>query len=463
MESFSFLKYLRGGVVAGAARAPVAATTIAASAACEDGGGGGAGAGAGAGAGGGGDVEDDASFFDLEFAVPGDESAASDAEEERVEFNFAVAGDDVVASGGGEVVAVDAVPAAPGAAETGDGGKEEAGTADDAAPPPPPSAALLRPATKFRVLLLKLRKPKVPAAPAEANGAAPAAPAPAPAPALRQASRFLIKFRVDEAPLVSLFTRDNSSRTSDAGVCADRPAAVVQAAAVAVQAGQQAQDAGSSSAAGITAEERRFAKEVVLRYLSKIKPLYVKVSRRYGERLRFSGGASEGEETDAEPDLPAPSPSPSPSPSPAPSPQAPTASAAAAPAAAQQQQQQQQPVVVACGVRAPRASVPAGLKQVCKRLGKSRSASSAVAAAPSPPSAGTTTPQQQAAAAPPQRRDDSLLQVQDGIQSAIAHCKRSFNASSKGTACAAEAEADAGRGAHLAATQQQQPCVHDGP
>jgi hypothetical protein len=120
-------------------------------------------------------------------------------------------------------------------------------------------------------------------------------------------------------------------------------------------------------------------------------------------------------------------------------------------------------VVVACGVRAPRASVPAGLKQVCKRLGKSRSASSAVAAAPSPPSAGTTTPQQQAAAAPPQRRDDSLLQVQDGIQSAIAHCKRSFNASSKGTACAAEAEADAGRGAHLAATQQQQPCVHDGP
>jgi hypothetical protein len=449
MESFSFLKYLRGGVVAGAARAPVAATTIAASAACEDGGGGGAGAGAGAGAGGGGDVEDDASFFDLEFAVPGDESAASDAEEERVEFNFAVAGDDVVASGGGEVVAVDAVPAAPGAAETGDGGKEEAGTADDAAPPPPPSAALLRPATKFRVLLLKLRKPKVPAAPAEANGAAPAAPAPAPAPALRQASRFLIKFRVDEAPLVSLFTRDNSSRTSDAGVCADRPAAVAVA-------GQQAQDAGSSSAAGITAEERRFAKEVVLRYLSKIKPLYVKVSRRYGERLRFSGGASEGEETDAEPDLPAPSPSPSP----APSPQAPTASAA--PAAAQQQQQQ--PVVVACGVRAPRASVPAGLKQVCKRLGKSRSASSAVAAAPSPPSAGTTTPQQQAAAAaPPQRRDDSLLQVQDGIQSAIAHCKRSFNASSKGTACAAEAEADAGRGAHLAATQQQQPCMHDGP
>ncbi|OEL22499.1 hypothetical protein BAE44_0016477 [Dichanthelium oligosanthes] len=392
MESFSFLKYLRGGVVAGNQRAPVAATTIAASV-CEDGGGGGA-------VGGGGDVEDDASFFDLEFAVPGDESAASDAEEERVEFNFAVAGDDV-ASGGAEVVAVDAV-AAP-AGESGDGKEDAEAETADVAPAPPP-ASLLRPATKFRVLLLKLRKPKV-AVPADVNGGTPAP---------KQLNRFLIKFRVDEAPLVSLFTRDNSSRTSDAGTCADRPAAAVQAAQ------QQPQDASAATmTTTITAEERRFAKEVVLKYLSKIKPLYVKVSRRYGERLRFAGGASEGEETDAEPD-----PSPVPSPSPAPSSRAPTA-ASAAPAAPQ-------PVVVACGVRAPRASVPAGLKQVCKRLGKSRSASSAVAAAPSPPPAGASgaTSQQ------PQRRDDSLLQLQDGIQSAIAHCKRSFNAS-KGTTCTA--------------------------
>ncbi|KAF8643669.1 hypothetical protein HU200_066728 [Digitaria exilis] len=387
MESFGFLKYLRGGVVAGNQRAAVAATTIAASA-CEDGGGGG---GAGAGAGGG-DVDDDASFFDLEFAVPGDESAASDAEEERVEFNFAVAADDV-ASGGGEVVAVDDAVAT--LAEKGD-------EKDAAAEPPPPAASLLRPATKFRVLLLKLRKPKAATVPAEGNGGAvPAAP--------KQASRFLIKFRVEDAPLVSLFTRDNSSRTSDAGAGADRPAAT--SAAPAQQ--QQTQDAS----AAITAEERRFAKEVVLKYLSsKIKPLYVKVSRRYGERLRF-GGASEGEETDLEPDL---SSSPAPSPSPAPASQAPSAAATAAVATPAPQ-----PVVVACGVRAPRASVPAGLKQVCKRLGKSRSASSAVAAAPSPPAASNSGGG--GAGGQPQRRDDSLLQVQDGIQSAIAHCKRSFN------------------------------------
>ncbi|KAF0921186.1 hypothetical protein E2562_039226 [Oryza meyeriana var. granulata] len=367
MESFTFLKFLRGGVAAGNRAGAVAATTIAASA-CEDGGGGG-----------GGEVDDDASFFDLEFAVPGDESAASDAEEERVEFNFSVAGD---VGSGGEVVAVDDAVAQGG--EPGDAKVVEL-VSETAAPP----ASFLRPATKFRVLLLKLRKPKVPV-PAECNGGGGGSSAP-------KTNRFLIKFRVEDAPFVSLFTRDNSSRTSDAGAGAARPA---------VQALQP------TEAAAITAEERRFAKEMLLKYLNKIKPLYVKVSRRYGERLRFAG-ASEGEETDLEPD---PSPSPSPSPSPAPT-QPPTAPAAPA--------QPPQPVVVACGVRAPRASVPAGLKQVCKRLGKSRSASSAVAAAPSPspPPPPSTTAQQ------PQRRDDSLLQLQDGIQSAIAHCKRSFNAS----------------------------------
>ena len=131
-----------------------------------------------------------------------------------MELNFAVAGEDV-APDGGEVVAVDAV-AAPAGAETGeakDGAEAEAETAEAAPAPAPPPASLLRPATKFRVLLLKLRKPKV-AVPADGNVSSPAP---------KQASRFLIKFRVDDAPLVSLFTGDNSSRTSDAG--ADRPAA----------------------------------------------------------------------------------------------------------------------------------------------------------------------------------------------------------------------------------------------
>ena len=184
MESFSFLKYLRGGVVAGAQRVPAVAaatTTIAASAsACEDGGGGDG-------------NDDDASFFDLEFAVPGNESAASDAEEEQVEFNFAVAaGEDVVAPGAAEAVAVDA-PAA------------EAETEAEAAVVPPP-ATLLRPATRFRVLLLKLRKPKA-SMTVDGAGATQAPRQPA-------ASRFLIKFWVEDAPLAS-------SRATIA--CAPRP------------------------------------------------------------------------------------------------------------------------------------------------------------------------------------------------------------------------------------------------
>ncbi|TVU43213.1 hypothetical protein EJB05_09660, partial [Eragrostis curvula] len=96
----------------------------------------------------------------LEFAVSGDESAASDAEEERVEFNFAVAaGDDVVASGGGaEVVAVDAVAAT--GEESGDSKEMEKAEKDGAEEVAPPPASLLCPATKFRVLMLKLRKLK---------------------------------------------------------------------------------------------------------------------------------------------------------------------------------------------------------------------------------------------------------------------------------------------------------------
>ncbi|KAJ6845414.1 putative membrane-associated kinase regulator 2 [Iris pallida] len=110
-----------------------------------------------------------------------------------------------------------------------------------------------------------------------------------------------------------------------------------------------------------SAEEKRFSKEVVHKYInSKIKPLYVRVCRRYGER--FS---------------------------------APLAAAAAA-----------------------AGGDPTGKKKVV--MVKSRSAVAAVTMPPPP------------AAAAVHRRDDSLLQQEDGIQSAIAHCKKSFNASSKG-------------------------------
>ncbi|EYU40053.1 hypothetical protein ABFS82_05G107400 [Erythranthe guttata] len=59
-----------------------------------------------------------------------------------------------------------------------------------------------------------------------------------------------------------------------------------------------------------------------------------------------------------------------------------------------------------------------GVEVVRKHLGKSRSSSAMLAAAPPPGS--------------DRRRDDSLLQQEDGIQGAILHCKRSFNATRDG-------------------------------
>lgn len=108
--------------------------------------------------------------------------------------------------------------------------------------------------------------------------------------------------------------------------------------------------------------------EVIHKYLSKIKPLYVRVNK-----LRLSGHLAPG--GDREP--------------------------APAPAAKFGRQLSGSPVA-----------------EIRRRMRKCRSASAAVAAAPSPP---------------PWRRDGSLVQhEEDGIESAIAHCKRSFH-SDKGS------------------------------
>ncbi|OAY30315.1 probable membrane-associated kinase regulator 2 [Manihot esculenta] len=114
---------------------------------------------------------------------------------------------------------------------------------------------------------------------------------------------------------------------------------------------------------------RRFSKEVIQKYLKLIKPLYIKVSKRQSNKPKFSG------------ELSAPSPSSSPATLPSGSP------------------------------KEKQGSIPAGIRVVCKHLGKSKSASAATTVLPS-----TVT-----------RRDDSLLLQHDGIQSAILHCKRSFN------------------------------------
>lgn len=115
-------------------------------------------------------------------------------------------------------------------------------------------------------------------------------------------------------------------------------------------------------------EEKKLYKDVILHYISKIKPLYVKVSK-----LRFSGPTGRNKED----------------------------SASLAAAAKKQS-------------KATGSSLPSRFKVGPGRLRKSRSASSAVASVFSPPTMTL-------------RCDDSLLQQDDGIQGAIAHCKRSFH------------------------------------
>lgn len=206
--------------------------------------------------------------------------------------------------------------------------------------------------------------------------------------ATKQNKFFTVKFKVEEVPIVSLFTRENSKSTKSS---------------------QKQNNTEDASAAA--SDEKRFSKDVMQRYLKKMKPLYIRVSKRYAEKLRFSGQLSLGS------GLKASAPSPPPPPSTVASAQKTSPSKSMTSAEKSQPETESTEAPPASNAKSVRqGNLPAGLRIVCKHLGKSRSASSAVAAAPTAPVMS-------------RRRDDSLLQQQDGIQSAILHCKRSFNAS----------------------------------
>ncbi|CAL0316023.1 unnamed protein product [Lupinus luteus] len=111
------------------------------------------------------------------------------------------------------------------------------------------------------------------------------------------------------------------------------------------------------------------SKDVVQKYLKLIKPFYVRVSKRYSEKVKFS------EEVTS---IASPFPSP------------------LVPSVSSKKEKQR--------------SFSTGMRGVSKHLGKSRSASMVAGVG-----------------SPVNRSDDTLLQQNDGIQSAILHCKRSFN------------------------------------
>ncbi|KAL2342711.1 hypothetical protein Fmac_003996 [Flemingia macrophylla] len=194
------------------------------------------------------------------------------------------------------------------------------------------TASLLKSATKLRVFMLGLKKPK-----------------PAPGPNKRNA---------DEVPIASLFTRDNSSRAKPS----------------------QTEEPFHAPKVSSASEEKRLLRK----YLKMVKPLYVRVSRKYADKIKLNVASPDS----AKPATP------------------PSAVAEKLPAEAEASETEGNGSVKG----QKQASVPlaAGLR---KHLGKGRSAAPPVVTS--------------------KRRDDSLLQQHDWIQGAILHCKKSFNASTE--------------------------------
>ncbi|CAI0414712.1 unnamed protein product [Linum tenue] len=276
--------------------------------------------------------------------------------------------------------------------------------------------SLLKSATKFRVFLLgfkKSNKEKIPGEQKSADSVVDVDTAAAEQQKEeegngngngRQGKLFTVKFKVEEVPIVSLFTRDNSSKS---GIKSSQQSGSVSE-----------NNSGDNTSAAAAEERQRFSKEALQKYLKKVKPLYVRVSKRYGEKLGFSGQLSLGSNVAKSSAATAEAVGVTP-----PVPAILKASPSKSSSSSSEKVQQEAGTVNCVGQQhvkgaAKQGNLQAGLRVMCKHLGKSRSASSAVAAAPPPPTAAASN-----------RRDDSLLQQQDGIQSAILHCKRSFNAS----------------------------------
>ncbi|KAJ4826160.1 hypothetical protein Tsubulata_037362, partial [Turnera subulata] len=377
---------------------------------------------------------DDGPFFDLEFALPDEEEEEKKAEREP--GHYAVSNEDAAADGGsgsdeeeeeeGDEREFDFTLSSGSGSSSSNNDRTdpnlalspsnenlffkgrlipiESNSVDSSKPAAAVvgSSSLLKSATKIRVFLLGFKRSKATNDKANENATkeddAPAAATNTNNKQNGSSKFFTVKFKVEEVPLVSMFTRENSKSVKTTSSTS----------------AQKQSDKNEEQPAGVVlggseAEKQRFSKDVMQKYLKKVKPLYVRVSKRYGEKLRFSGQLSfkAGPSPTTEEKGPA------------------VVAAAGEGAEAATSVTAAAPVTAAGLMKSVKqgTGLPAGLRVVCKHLGKSRSASSAaVAAVPAPPP-GT------AAAASSRRRDDSLLQQQDGIQGAILHCKRSFNAS----------------------------------
>ncbi|XP_073021335.1 probable membrane-associated kinase regulator 2 [Primulina eburnea] len=370
MEAFSLLKYWRsggdgggGGCLTGVVEQDSASTptivTAAVSPCSSDG--------------------EDGPYFDLEFTLPEDET---DAEEDETTPKFQE-NDDT------------RPPKTELGDETEDGSREEEESEHDNGGDQKFTVesssillnvseetsysfpvSLLKSATKIRVLLLKFKRSKTEKTENnEKTGREDVETLKFQGNQVTKTSGkfFTVKFKVEEVkgPLFSLFTRENNSKEKQ---------------------GKGPKNSEENlDLSGVSDD-----KKLIQKYLKMVKPLYIRVSKRYVEKLKFSGqlsfsGSKGGTAASSPPCVPM---------------EEGPGAAEAVKAAAERMKSR---VTQANGVLQQ-----TGPKVEHKQLGKSRSASAAVAASP---------PVKVAA---PDRRDDSLLQVQDGIQDAILHCKRSF-------------------------------------
>ncbi|CDY38196.1 BnaA09g11930D [Brassica napus] len=326
--------------------------------------------------------DDEGPFFDLKFALPVEEEEESeehgdegdsDCTEGGCEYKFTLSScsggedQDLIVSPSGDVylkgqIVEEVEPPSTGTEQT----------CSVKAPAAQLSASILKSATKLRVFMLGMKKSKLlQAKSGDLDKQTPPPPPPSQPPSQSPESQLkstvTVSLKPEEVPIVSLFTRDNSSRNSSSS--SSSPSTTKR----------------QNGSEPVVSEENRFV--MMQKYLKKVKPLYVRVSRRYGEKLKHSG---------------------------------PLSLDSSAPASIPAAEKAGSPVKKAHKPGNININIPAGFKVVRKHLGKSRSSSSTTT---TPPAATVTTPSES------RRRDDSLLQQQDSIQSAILHCKRSFNSS----------------------------------
>lgn len=132
---------------------------------------------------------------------------------------------------------------------------------------------LLKTATKLKISLFGIRKSgklgMYLEPPCAEYGTSIATDSPVP----KQNRLFTVKFKVVEVPLVSLFTRDNSkvSKKDDNNE---------------IQRKAEESDDGEGQCKS-TDRDKKKAKEIVQKYVKKIKPLYVKISQKCNEKIRF--------------------------------------------------------------------------------------------------------------------------------------------------------------------------------